>query len=140
MLLQAVLERYGEKLPGVTAEAMVKEFLGPAPLGGDKIKGGEGSFANRGALVIDTNMDQTGAGGVETMDQSEPGNSQQSQMQEFIDRTKYIPIRLDLSERKLLRLCEAALNVSIIMKILNQKASCTSELCYAVLCFLSLRY
>ena len=45
------------------------------------------------------------------MDQSEPGNSQQSQMQEFIDRTKYIPIRLDLSERKLLRLCEAALNV-----------------------------
>merc|ERR1719342_1402994 len=101
MLLQAVLERYGEKLPGVTAEAMVKEFLGPAPLGGDKIKGGEGSFSNRGALVIDT-----------TMDQSEPGNSQQSQMQEFIDRTKYIPIRLDLSERKLLRLCEAALNVS----------------------------
>ena len=139
MLLQAVLERYGEKLPGVTAEAMVKEFLGPAPLGGDKIKGGEGSFANRGALVIDTNMDQTGAGGVETMDQSEPGNSQQSQMQEFIDRTKYIPIRLDLSERKLLRLCEAALNVSIIMKILNQEASCTSELCYAVLYFLSLR-
>ena len=112
MLLQAVLERYGEKLPGVTAEAMVKEFLGPAPLGGDKIKGGEGSFSNRGALVIDTNMDQTGAGGVETMDQSEPGNSQQSQMQEFIDRTKYIPIRLDLSERKLLRLCEATLNVS----------------------------
>ena len=52
------------------------------------------------------------------MDQSEPGNSQQSQMQEFIDRTKYIPIRLDLSERKLLRLCEAALNVS------NPKGGC----------------
>ena len=33
-------------------------------------------------------------------------------MQEFIERTKYIPIRLNLSERKLLRLCEAALNVS----------------------------
>ena len=126
MLLQAVLERYGEKLPGVSAESMVKEFLGPAPLGGDKIKGGEGSFSNRGALDIDTNMDQTGAAQVETMDQSEPsaGNSQQSQMQEFIDRTKYIPIRLDLSERKLLRLCEAALNVEFLYIYSIYKCSC----------------
>ena len=118
MLLQAVLERYGEKLPGVTAEAMVKEFLGPAPLGGDKIKGGEGSFSNRGALVIDTNMEQAGAA-VETMDQSET-SAGNSQMQEFIDRTKYIPIRLDLSERKLLRLCEAALNVMSIYLVMNK--------------------
>ena len=36
---------------------MVKEFLGPAPSGFDKIKGGDGSFKNRGALDIDTNME-----------------------------------------------------------------------------------
>merc|ERR1719336_811262 len=49
------------------------------------------------------------------MDESETSSNssnQQSQLQEFINRTKYIPIRLNLSERKLLRLCEAALNVS----------------------------
>jgi len=112
MLLQAVLERYGDKFEGVTSDDLVKEFLGPGPSGGDKIKGGEGSFTNRGALELDTKMDTTG---VEKMDQSETSsnsNNQQSQLQEFIERTKYIPIRLDLSERKLLRLCEAALNVS----------------------------
>merc|ERR1711936_68071 len=32
--------------------------------------------------------------------------------QEFIDRTKFIPLRLTLPQRKLLRLCEATLNVS----------------------------
>ena len=35
----------------------MKEFLGPAPSGFDKIKGGDGSFKNRGALDIDTNME-----------------------------------------------------------------------------------
>ena len=108
MLLQAVLERFGDKLPGVTSESMIKEFLGPGSQGADKIKGGEGSFTNRGALELDTKME------TETSEQNEAGataNSKQSQLQEFAERTKYIPIRLSLSERKLLRLCEAALNV-----------------------------
>ena len=49
---------------------MIKEFLGPAPAGtGDKIKGGEGSFSNRGALDIDTRM--TDGAGVESMDLGE---------------------------------------------------------------------
>ena len=39
-------------------------------------------------------------------------SSHQSQMQEFMERTKYIPVRLTLAQRKLLRLCEATLNVS----------------------------
>jgi len=115
MLLQAVLERYADRFEGVTSESLVKEFLGPAPSGFDKIKGGDGSFKNRGALDIDTNMEAS-----ETMmDQGEaavappvPASSQQSQMQEFIERTKYIPIRLTFPQRKLLRLCEATLNVS----------------------------
>ena len=111
MLLQAVLERYSDKLTGVTADSMVKEFLGPAPGGVDKIKGGEGSFSKRGALELDTRM-ETETEKMETEPSSSGVSEKQSQMQEFIERTKYIPIRLTLPERKLLRLCEAALNVS----------------------------
>merc|ERR1719289_467091 len=39
-------------------------------------------------------------------------DSGKNQLAEFIERVKYIPLRLTLSERKSLRLCEAALNVS----------------------------
>ena len=82
MLLQAVLERYGEQLPGVTPESMIKEFLGPAPAGtGDKIKGGEGSFSNRGALDIDTRMTD-GAGG-ESMDLGETASRWGAIVQQF---------------------------------------------------------
>ena len=49
--------RYLVRFEGVTSESLVKEFLGPAPSGFDKIKGGDGSFKNRGALDIDTNME-----------------------------------------------------------------------------------
>ena len=49
--------RYVGRFEGVTSESLVKEFLGPAPSGFDKIKGGDGSFKNRGALDIDTNME-----------------------------------------------------------------------------------
>ena len=49
--------RYVCRFEGVTSESLVKEFLGPAPSGFDKIKGGDGSFKNRGALDIDTNME-----------------------------------------------------------------------------------
>merc|ERR1719357_1553529 len=60
-------------------------------------------------------METTSAG--EIMEQGEvtdtpSASSQQTQMQEFIDRTKYIPLRLTLPQRKILRLCEATLNVS----------------------------
>ena len=111
MLLQAVLERYSDKLEGLTPDAMIKEFLGPAPAGADKIKGGEGSFNKRGALELDTQMTDNGVESMELSENSTPANSQQSQLQEFTERTKYIPIRLTLPERKSLRLCEAALNV-----------------------------
>ena len=42
----------------------------------------------------------------------EDSDSGKSQLAEFTDRVKYIPLRLTFSERKLLRLVEAALNVS----------------------------
>lgn len=39
-------------------------------------------------------------------------DSGKNQLAEFTERVKYIPLRLTFGERKLLRLCEAALNVS----------------------------
>ena len=39
-------------------------------------------------------------------------DSGKNQLAEFMERVKYIPLRLTLSERKLLRLCEASLNVN----------------------------
>ena len=39
-------------------------------------------------------------------------DSSKNQLAEFTERGKFIPLRLTFGERKLLRLCEAALNVS----------------------------
>jgi len=105
MLLQAVCEKYGPSLgPGVSAESLVKEFLG-AGEGSEKINSASGSFNVRGALDIDTSSSSMETNGVA----EEASSGQQA---EFIERVKYIPLRLTLSERKSLRLCEAALNVS----------------------------
>jgi len=105
MLLQAVCEKYSSSLgPGITAETLVKEFLG-AGQGAAKLTGEAGSFTARGALDIDTSSSSS----METNGVEEgPG----SILAEFTERTKYIPLRLTWSERKSLRLCEAALNVS----------------------------
>lgn len=102
MLLQAVAEKYGKEMGNVNAATLVKEFLGSSTE--DKIRSGEGSFDTRGALDIDTSsaMDVN-------VDEVE---SSKAVLAEFVDRARYIPLRLTLSERKTLRLCEAALNVS----------------------------
>jgi len=103
MLLQAVFERFGTSLgPGVTAETMVKEFLGGRGEHG-KIDSNNASFSRRGALDIDTNNPHLETNGEECTP---------SLLAEFTERVKYIPLRLTLNERKSLRLCEAALNVS----------------------------
>jgi len=106
MLLQAVVEKYGKDLgPGVSAASLVKEFLGAGP--DDKIGKEVAGFQSRGALDVDmsTEMEVNGETEVE-------GAGVSSQLAEFEDRTKYIPLRLTFSERKILRLCEATLNVS----------------------------
>merc|ERR1719483_1754945 len=91
----------------VTTDSIVKEFLGAGPAGGGgKIDSGEGSYSNRGALDIDT-QPMMEVNGVE-----EDADSGKNQLAEFTDRVKYIPLRLTFEERKLLRLCEAALDVS----------------------------
>ena len=97
--------RYGPSLgPGVSAETLVKEFLG-AGEGAEKINSTTGSFSVRGALDIDTSSSSMETNGVAE-------ESSSNQQAEFIERVKYIPLRLTWSERKSLRLCEAALNVS----------------------------
>ena len=73
--------------------------------GAEKINSATGSFSVRGALDIDTSSSSMETNGVAE-------ESSSSQQAEFIERVKYIPLRLTLSERKSLRLCEAALNVS----------------------------
>ena len=98
--------RYGPSLgPGISAETLVKEFLG-AGEGAEKINSTTGSFSVRGALDIDTSSSSMETNGVA---EEASGSNQQA---EFIERVKYIPLRLTWSERKSLRLCEAALNVS----------------------------
>ena len=73
--------------------------------GAEKINSTTGSFSVRGALDIDTTSSSMDTNGVAE-------ESSSSQQAEFIERVKYIPLRLTWSERKSLRLCEAALNVS----------------------------
>jgi len=108
MLIQAIMEKYGQQMGGVTTDSMVKEFLGAGPEGGGgKIGSGEGSYSNRGALDIDTQPMMEEVNGMD-----EEMDSGKNQLAEFMERVKYIPLRLTLSERKLLRLCEASLNVS----------------------------
>lgn len=60
---------------------------------------------------VDTEMDDSDLpNGVHT-EQDKPSNSN-GQISIFEERAKYIPMRLSLSERRLLRLLEAALSVS----------------------------
>jgi len=95
MLLQAVAEKYGSKIG--TAEKLVSEFLGSEKEDLNTSNGHE----------IDDDLDG---------DQDEEIASKETKAvsgtSSLLERAKYIPLRLDLSERKLLRLCEAALNVS----------------------------
>jgi len=105
MLLQAVVEKYGEKLgKDVSANTLISEFLGESSE--DKIgKNSQDNYVNRGALDIDTSM--------ETEENSDgAGTSSDDLLANVMERAKYVPLRLTLPERKLLRLCEATLNVS----------------------------
>lgn len=106
MLLQAVFEKYGSSLGSVvTAESMIKEFLGAKENDGMISGSGAGNFDARGALHIDTSDPSVEMNG-------SIQDCVASPLSEFTERVKYIPLRLTLNERKSLRLCEAALNVS----------------------------
>jgi len=111
MLLQAVAEKYGQGMGGIDATSLIQEFLGSSA--DDKLRGGAGENVDvRGALDIDTNVD---AAEMATEDENMTDISTRKckpKETDLIERAKYVPLRLTLNERKLLRLCEAALNVS----------------------------
>jgi len=123
MLLRAVAEKYGKTLAkeGTSADSLIQEFLGPDPnSSNDKISG-----LAKGALDVDMKdedfeaMPTTGSSGGSKM--SNLANNISSLVNDkkvkeanidLIERSKHVPLRLTLEERKLLRLCEAALDVS----------------------------
>jgi len=112
MLLQAVAEKYGSALgDGITATSLIKEFLGSDPSSDKLQRGDAGNVDLRGALDIDTSVECNGENDA-TMEDVSSGKKGKNSHNDLLERSKYVPLRLTLNERKLLRLCEAALNVS----------------------------
>ena len=113
MLLRAVAEKYGKVLSsaGTDADAMINEFLGPSPdVNSGNVKG-----------PVDVDMIEES----EVSNASNKSSSSNSLANSFfsskkvkeanvdlIERSKHVPLRLTIEQRKVLRLCEAALDVS----------------------------
>jgi len=113
MLLRAVAEKYGKVLSsaGTDADSMINEFLGPSPdLNSSNVKG-----------PVDVDMIEES----EVSNASNKSSSSNSLANSFfsskkvkeanvdlIERSKHVPLRLTIEQRKVLRLCEAALDVS----------------------------
>ena len=114
MLLQAVAEKYGKPLglAGTDAKSLVQEFLGPTP--------NDNTAIPKGALDVDMMDDD------ETVATNNKGSRSSNSITnalfsgkkvkdanvDLIERSKHVPLRLTLEQRKVLRLCEAALDVS----------------------------
>ena len=113
MLLRAVAEKYGKFLSsaGTNADSMVKEFLGPSP--------DENSTTAKGPVDVDMMDDnETSATNSKSVSSNSITNSFFSGKKvkeanvDLVERSKHVPLRLTLEQRKVLRLCEAALDVS----------------------------
>merc|ERR1719295_1872503 len=108
MLLTAVAEEYGNKL-SINAEELIKKFLGSSPK--------EVSANEKGPVDIDhINDSLDGNNGSDNPISSETneetsGNKLETKS-DLVERSKYVPLRLSQRHRRLLRLCEAALDVS----------------------------
>ena len=113
MLLRAVAEKYGKVLSsvGTDADAMINEFLGPSldvnsssfkgPVDVDMIEENEASSSNN-----KSSSSNTLANSFFSSKKVKEVNV------DLIERSKHVPLRLSLEQRKVLRLCEAALDVS----------------------------
>ena len=116
MLLRAVAEKYGKTLAtaGTDANSLIQEFLGPAP--------DDNSTGAKGPVDVDMVDDDETAAINSTGAKSAPSNSITNAFfsgkkvkeanVDLIERSKHVPLRLTLEQRKVLRLCEAALDVS----------------------------
>ena len=113
MLLRAVAEKYGKVLSsvGTDADAMINEFLGPSP--------DVNSSSFKGPVDVDM-IEENEASSTNNKSSSSNtlANSFFSSKKvkevnvDLIERSKHVPLRLSLEQRKVLRLCEAALDVS----------------------------
>lgn len=112
MLLRAVAEKYGKVLAtaGTDAESMIKDFLGPMP--------DENSTSAKGPVDVDMMDDNETFTANSKSSTNNLTNSFFSSKKvkeanvDLIERSKHVPLRLTLEQRKVLRLCEAALDVS----------------------------
>ena len=113
MLLRAVAEKYGKVLSsaGTNADDMVKEFLGVSP--------DENSSTAKGPVDVDM-MDDNDSSATNSKSVSSnsiansffSGKKVKEANVDLVERSKHVPLRLNLEQRKVLRLCEAALDVS----------------------------
>merc|ERR1719347_2429195 len=108
MLLTAVAEEYGSKL-SIDADELIKKFLGSSA----KVV----SANEKGPVDIDhidDSLDRNnGSDNPINSETNENTSSSKPEIKsDLVERAKFIPLRLTLPERKMLRLCEAALNVS----------------------------
>jgi len=108
MLLTAVAEEYGSKL-SIDAEELIKKFLGSSP----KLV----SANEKGPVDIDHINDSLDRNNgtdnpISSETTPETSGSKPEIKSDLVERSKYVPLRLSQRHRKLLRLCEAALDVS----------------------------
>ena len=113
MLLRAVAEKYGKVLSsvGTDADAMINEFLGPSP--------DVNSSSFKGPVDVDMiEENEASSSNNKSSSSNTLANSFFSSKKvkevnvDLIERSKHVPLRLSLEQRKVLRLCEAALDVS----------------------------
>merc|ERR1719347_1901072 len=108
MLLTAVAEEYGSKL-SIDADELIKKFLGSSA----KVV----SANEKGPVDIDhidVSLDRNnGSDNPINSETNENTSSSKPEIKsDLVERSKYVPLRLNQRHRKMLRLCEAALDVS----------------------------
>jgi len=114
MLLRAVAEKYGKVLSsaGTNADSMIKEFLGPEPdASSGNVKGPVDVDMIEENEVSNANNKNSSSNSLANSFFSSNKKVKEANV-DLIERSKHVPLRLTFEQRKVLRLCEAALDVS----------------------------
>jgi len=114
MLLRAVAEKYGKVLSsaGTNADSMINEFLGPEPdASSSNVKGPVDVDMIEENEVSNANNKNSSSNSLANSFFSSNKKVKEANV-DLIERSKHVPLRLTFEQRKVLRLCEAALDVS----------------------------
>jgi len=114
MLLRAVAEKYGKVLSsaGTNADSMINEFLGPEPdASSGNVKGPVDVDMIEENEVSNANNKNSSSNSLANSFFSSNKKVKEANV-DLIERSKHVPLRLTFEQRKVLRLCEAALDVS----------------------------